>query len=101
MTKDGFQELNVRRLAAGQEAYVNARNSTAGTVRNLDPKNAAQAMLQHKKGNKQQLFDSINEHLAYHKVSGGLAGGGGWLGAQNAFRPSKITQGLHNTFQGL
>ncbi len=45
MTKDGFQALNRRREAAGLELYVNARNSTGGLVRNLDPKQAAAAPL--------------------------------------------------------
>ena len=45
MTKDGFQALNRRREAAGLETYVNARNSTGGLVRNLDPKQAAAAPL--------------------------------------------------------
>jgi DNA ligase (NAD+) len=45
MTLDGFQKLNERRVAEGLDAYVNARNSTAGTVRNLDPRNAAKAPL--------------------------------------------------------
>jgi DNA ligase (NAD+) len=45
MTKDGFQALNRRRAAAGLETYVNARNSTGGLVRNLDPKQAAAAPL--------------------------------------------------------
>lgn len=46
MTRDGFQALNRRRIAAGEEAYVNARNSTAGLIRNLDPKLPAGAPLQ-------------------------------------------------------
>ncbi len=45
MTKDGFQQLNRDRAAAGLETYVNARNSTGGLVRNLDPKQAAAAPL--------------------------------------------------------
>jgi DNA ligase (NAD+) len=45
MTKDGFQELNRKRAEAGLETYVNARNSTGGLVRNLDPKQAAAAPL--------------------------------------------------------
>lgn len=45
MTKDGFQELNRRRVAEGLEPYVNARNSTAGLVRNLDPKQPGAAPL--------------------------------------------------------
>ncbi len=69
MTSDGFQDLNRRRLAAGLDAYVNARNSTAGTVRNLDPKNAAQAPLRffaHSAG--------IAEGVAFGSHSGFLAG---------------------------
>ncbi len=45
MTRDGFTELNERRRSAGQEAYVNARNATSGTVRNLDSRIAAVAPL--------------------------------------------------------
>ncbi|MCO4770620.1 MAG: NAD-dependent DNA ligase LigA [Deltaproteobacteria bacterium] len=45
MTSDGFQRLNTRRLSEGQAAYVNARNATAGTMRNLDPTHAAKAPL--------------------------------------------------------
>jgi DNA ligase (NAD+) len=45
MTRDGFQAMNHRRVAGGQPAYVNARNATAGTMRNLDPSQAAQAPL--------------------------------------------------------
>lgn len=45
MLKDGFQKLNQRRAEAGLETYVNARNSTGGLVRNLDPKLAAAAPL--------------------------------------------------------
>ncbi len=69
MTSDGFQDLNRRRVAAGLEPYVNARNSTAGTVRNLDPKNAAQAPLRffaHSAG--------IAEGVTFASHSGFLAG---------------------------
>jgi DNA ligase (NAD+) len=45
MTRSGFQALNKKRVGRGEEPYVNARNSTAGLVRNLDPKNAAEAPL--------------------------------------------------------
>lgn len=45
MTRSGFQVLNQKRVGRGEEPYVNARNSTAGLVRNLDPKNAAEAPL--------------------------------------------------------
>ena len=36
-----FSELNEERRAAGLEAFANPRNSTAGTLRQLDPKSAA------------------------------------------------------------
>ena len=46
----------------GKSPYSALRNSCAQVARRkyggIAPKNAAQAMLQHKKGNKQQLFDS-------------------------------------------
>jgi len=45
MPQDGFQKLNARRLEQGLEPYVNARNSTAGTVRNLDSRIASAAPL--------------------------------------------------------
>ncbi len=45
MTRSGFQTLNRKRIGRGEDAYINARNSTAGLVRNLDPKNAAEAPL--------------------------------------------------------
>ncbi len=45
MTREGFAKLNEQRLAAGQDAYVNARNATSGTVRNLDSRVAAAAPL--------------------------------------------------------
>ena len=45
MTREGFAKLNEQRLAAGQDAYVNARNATSGTVRNLDSRIAAAAPL--------------------------------------------------------
>lgn len=45
LTRAGFQEMNRRRAAEGMETYVNARNSTGGLVRNLDPRQAAAAPL--------------------------------------------------------
>lgn len=37
MPKDGFQELNRRRVERGDEPFANPRNAAAGTVRQLDP----------------------------------------------------------------
>ena len=45
MTADGFAKMNTRRLAEGNPAYVNARNATAGMMRNLDPSLPAKAPL--------------------------------------------------------
>jgi len=37
MPKDGFRELNRRRVERGDEPFANPRNAAAGTVRRLDP----------------------------------------------------------------
>ncbi|MEF8880208.1 MAG: NAD-dependent DNA ligase LigA [Candidatus Nanohaloarchaea archaeon] len=37
MPKDGFQELNRKRVEIGKEPFANTRNAAAGTVRQLDP----------------------------------------------------------------
>ncbi len=38
MSKDGFARLNAERQAAGEPTFVNPRNSTAGSLKQLDPK---------------------------------------------------------------
>jgi len=38
MTNDAFAELNKQRDKAGEPAFVNPRNATAGTLKQLDPK---------------------------------------------------------------
>jgi DNA ligase (NAD+) len=40
-----FERINKEREAAGEVAFANARNSTAGTLKNLDPKVAASRKL--------------------------------------------------------
>ena len=45
MTLSGFEELNRQRQEAGEPLYVNPRNTAAGTVRQLDPRIAAQRPL--------------------------------------------------------
>ncbi|MCB9743136.1 MAG: NAD-dependent DNA ligase LigA [Alphaproteobacteria bacterium] len=37
----GFEDMNKKRVAAGQKAFENPRNAAAGTIRQLDPKVAA------------------------------------------------------------
>ncbi len=46
MPKDGFAALNAQRLEAGEPEFANARNATAGTLKQLDAKVAAARPLQ-------------------------------------------------------
>jgi DNA ligase (NAD+) len=41
LTRKGFQKLNQERTAAGEEPFANARNATAGSLKQLDPRAAA------------------------------------------------------------
>ncbi len=74
MTSEGFQELNAQRVVAGLEPYVNARNSTSGTVRNLDSRIAAAAPLRffaHSAGKVSELqAGSHHEFLASSRAFG-------------------------------
>lgn len=45
MSKAGFAELNARRQAAGETLFANARNATAGTLKQLDPRIVAERPL--------------------------------------------------------
>jgi len=45
MEKARFQEWNTRRLEAGGESFANPRNATAGTLKLLDPQEAARRPL--------------------------------------------------------
>jgi DNA ligase (NAD+) len=45
MTRAGFQKLNAERTAAGEEAFVNPRNSAAGSLKQLDPRIVAKRPL--------------------------------------------------------
>jgi DNA ligase (NAD+) len=45
MTKTGFAKLNAERAAAGDETFANARNSAAGSLKQLDPKLVAKRPL--------------------------------------------------------
>ena len=45
LTKTGFEKLNAGQKAAGEETYANARNTAAGSLKQLDPKLAAKRPL--------------------------------------------------------
>jgi len=45
MSKAGFAKLNEEREAAGEERFANARNSTAGSLKQLDPRLVARRPL--------------------------------------------------------
>ena len=45
MERKAFQELNARQIAAGEKAYVNPRNTAAGSLRQLDPSITAERPL--------------------------------------------------------
>ncbi len=45
MSLPGFQALNERRAANGESTFMNPRNSAAGTIRQLDPRLAAERPL--------------------------------------------------------
>ena len=95
MTRSGFQKLNARRVARGEDAYVNARNATAGLARNLDPKNAAEAPLRffaHSAG--------LAEHARYPSQAAfvEMARGMGFQTADGISRcagPDSVIEALH------
>ncbi len=45
LTKKGFEQLNAERKAAGEETFANARNSAAGSLKQLDPRMVAKRPL--------------------------------------------------------
>ncbi|HNK43897.1 MAG TPA: NAD-dependent DNA ligase LigA [Pseudomonadota bacterium] len=45
MPRDGFEKLNVERLAAGEEPFKNPRNATGGTLKQLDSRICAKRPL--------------------------------------------------------
>jgi DNA ligase (NAD+) len=45
LTKKGFERLNAERKAAGEEAFANPRNATAGSLKQLDPRIVAKRPL--------------------------------------------------------
>lgn len=68
MTNSDLADLNLRQAEAGQEPYKNTRNVTAGTMRTLDAKVAAERNLRffcHGVGHTEGL--TVNTHLAFLK----------------------------------
>src|SRR6185312_320422 len=45
MTREGFKKLNAERAASGLEVFANARNSAAGSLKQLDPRIVAKRPL--------------------------------------------------------
>ena len=45
MSREGFKRLNAERAAAGEETFANARNSAAGSLKQLDPRTVAKRPL--------------------------------------------------------
>jgi DNA ligase (NAD+) len=45
LTKTGFEKLNAEQRAAGEEVYANARNTAAGSLKQLDPRLVAKRPL--------------------------------------------------------
>ncbi|HEU6449256.1 MAG TPA: NAD-dependent DNA ligase LigA [Verrucomicrobiae bacterium] len=45
MSKSGFEKLNAEQRAAGEEVYANARNTAAGSLKQLDPRTVAKRPL--------------------------------------------------------
>src|SRR3989344_5619334 len=45
LTRSGFKKLNARRRAQGESEFANPRNAAAGSIRQLDPKIAAERPL--------------------------------------------------------
>ncbi len=46
MSRKGFETLNARRVASGEEPFANARNASAGSLKQLDPRIVAQRPLE-------------------------------------------------------
>ncbi|MEZ4240877.1 MAG: NAD-dependent DNA ligase LigA [Myxococcota bacterium] len=74
-TLQGFEQMNQKRVAAGEKAFENPRNAAAGTIRQLDPKIAAARPLTffaHSHG----LMEGLEEPDTHHELLEQMAGGG-------------------------
>lgn len=69
LTRSGFEKLNANRNIEGEALFANPRNAAAGSIRQLDPKIAAQrplgAFLYDAALSSEALPDSQTEELAY------------------------------------
>lgn len=63
MEKNDFNEMNIERNAKGEKLFANPRNSTAGTLKLLDPKQVANRPL------KIFLYNLKSKNLKFHSES--------------------------------
>ncbi|HET6400041.1 MAG TPA: NAD-dependent DNA ligase LigA [Candidatus Kapabacteria bacterium] len=61
MDLDGFRGLNAQREEAGEPAFANPRNSTAGTLKTLDPREVAKRPLRFS-AYQLRFDDAVTEH---------------------------------------
>jgi DNA ligase (NAD+) len=77
MTKAGFKKLNTEMVAAGEEPYANARNTAAGSLKQLDPRVVAKRPLDivvygvgYPDTAEHRLFNTHDEALKWLKSAG-------------------------------
>lgn len=77
MTKAGFKKLNAEMIAAGEEPYANARNTAAGSLKQLDPRVVAKRPLDivvygvgYPDTAEHRLFNTHDEALKWLKSAG-------------------------------
>jgi DNA ligase (NAD+) len=73
LTKAGFKKLNEEMKAAGEELYANARNTAAGSLKQLDPRVVAKRPLDiavYGVGYPDGLFATHDEALRWLKAAG-------------------------------
>jgi DNA ligase (NAD+) len=74
LTRSGFKKLNAKREKAGEPLFANPRNAAAGSIRQLDPKIAAQrplaAFLYDLAESSEGMPDTQTEEITYMKELG-------------------------------
>lgn len=82
MTRTGFEQLNRERDEAGEERFVNPRNATAGTLKQLDPRVVATRPLE-------AMFYGLGELRTTGKAPATQAELVGWLAELGCRTPEK------------